>query len=41
MPTSYEKLSALLKELFQLDQADLDFGNFLTGHKICKLRIRF
>src|SRR5271157_3778271 len=26
MPTSYEKLSALLKELFQLDQADLDFG---------------
>jgi adenine-specific DNA-methyltransferase len=26
MPISYEKLSALLKELFQLDQADLDFG---------------
>jgi adenine-specific DNA-methyltransferase len=26
MPTPYEKLSALLKELFQLDQADLDFG---------------
>jgi hypothetical protein len=26
MPTAYEKLSALLKELFQLDQADLDFG---------------
>jgi len=26
MPTSYEKLSTLLKELFQLDQADLDFG---------------
>jgi len=26
MPTSYEKLSALLKELFQLDQSDLDFG---------------
>ena len=26
MPTAYEKLSRLLKELFQLDQADLDFG---------------
>ncbi len=26
MPTPYEKLSALLKELFQLDQTDLDFG---------------
>lgn len=26
MLTPYEKLSALLKELFQLDQADLDFG---------------
>ena len=26
MPTPYEKLSTLLKELFQLDQADLDFG---------------
>ena len=26
MPTAYEKLSTLLKELFQLDQADLDFG---------------
>jgi adenine-specific DNA-methyltransferase len=26
MPTAYEKLSALLKECFQLDQADLDFG---------------
>ena len=26
MPTAYEKLSALLKELFQLDQAELDFG---------------
>jgi len=26
MPTAYEKLSFLLKELFQLDQADLDFG---------------
>jgi adenine-specific DNA-methyltransferase len=26
MSTSYEKLSTLLKELFQLDQADLDFG---------------
>ena len=26
MTTAYEKLSTLLKELFQLDQADLDFG---------------
>jgi adenine-specific DNA-methyltransferase len=26
MPTAYENLSSLLKELFQLDQADLDFG---------------
>lgn len=26
MPTAYEKLTALLKELFQMDQADLDFG---------------
>ncbi|MEL7656371.1 MAG: site-specific DNA-methyltransferase, partial [Bacillota bacterium] len=26
MPTSFEKLSTLLKELFQLDHADLDFG---------------
>ena len=26
MSTAYEKLSTLLKELFQLDQADLDFG---------------
>jgi hypothetical protein len=25
MPTAYEKLSALLKELFQIDQADLGF----------------
>jgi adenine-specific DNA-methyltransferase len=26
MRASYEKLSALVKVLFQLDQADLDFG---------------
>ena len=26
MPTAHEKSSVLLKELFQLDQADLDFG---------------
>lgn len=26
MPSPYAKLSILLKELFQLDQADLDFG---------------
>ena len=26
MSQKYEKLKALLKELFQLDQPDLDFG---------------
>jgi len=26
MPISFEKLSSILKELFQLDQADLVFG---------------
>jgi adenine-specific DNA-methyltransferase len=26
MPTNYEKLKTLLRELFQMDQADLDFG---------------
>lgn len=28
MPANYEKLKGLLRELFQMDQADLDFGIF-------------
>lgn len=32
MSQKYEKLKALLKELFQLDQPDLDFGLFRIMH---------
>ena len=28
MPANYDKLKGLLRELFQMDQADLDFGIF-------------
>lgn len=45
MPSPYAKLSLLLKELFQLDQADLDFGIYriiagrdrpLTGCRVAR-----
>ncbi len=32
MSKKYEKLRALLKELFQLDQPDLDFGLYRIMH---------
>src|SRR4026208_758118 len=32
MSQKYEKLKALLKELFQLDQPDLDFGLYRIMH---------
>ncbi len=32
MSQRYEKLRALLKELFQLDQPDLDFGFYRVMH---------
>ena len=32
MNQKYEKLKALLKELFQLDQPDLDFGIYRIMH---------
>ena len=32
MSQQYEKLKTLLKELFQLDQPDLDFGLYLVMH---------
>ena len=32
MSQKYEKLKTLLKELFQLDQPDLDFGLYRVMH---------
>lgn len=32
MSQKFEKLKALLKELFQLDQPDLDFGFYRVMH---------
>lgn len=32
MSQKYEKLKTLLKELFQLDQPDLDFGFYRVMH---------
>jgi adenine-specific DNA-methyltransferase len=32
MSQKYEKLKSLLKELFQLDQPDLDFGLYRIMH---------
>jgi hypothetical protein len=32
MSQNYEKLKTLLKELFQLDQPDLDFGFYRVMH---------
>ena len=32
MSQKYEKLKTLLKELFQLDQPDLDFGLYRIMH---------
>lgn len=39
MSQKYEKLKTLLKELFQLDQPDLDFGIYRVMHaKSAKMR---